>query len=94
MTFAFLLIGSMLPYWFSALTMKSVGDAAMEMVHEVEHQFKMNPELLNEGTAFRSVCSVHVALTVLLCYHLLQVPRPVPTTNAASTSRPARRCVR
>jgi len=53
MTFAFLLIGSMLPYWFSALTMKSVGDAAMEMVHEVEHQFKMNPELLNEGTEAR-----------------------------------------
>jgi inorganic pyrophosphatase len=53
MTFAFLLIGSMLPYWFSALTMKSVGDAAMEMVHEVEHQFKMNPELLLEGTEAR-----------------------------------------
>jgi inorganic pyrophosphatase len=53
MTFAFLLIGSMLPYWFSALTMKSVGDAAMEMVHEVEHQFKMNPELLHEGTEAR-----------------------------------------
>ena len=32
--FAFLLIGSMLPYWFSAMTMKSVGVAAMEMVKE------------------------------------------------------------
>jgi H+-translocating diphosphatase len=53
MTFAFLLIGSMLPYWFSALTMKSVGDAAMEMVHEVEHQFKNNPELLTDGTEAR-----------------------------------------
>ena len=35
MTFAFLLIGSMIPYWFSAMTMKSVGKAAMEMVAEV-----------------------------------------------------------
>lgn len=29
------LIGSMLPYWFSAMTMRSVGEAAMEMVNEV-----------------------------------------------------------
>lgn len=49
-TFAFLLIGSNLPYWFSALTMKSVGTAAMEMVHEVERQFKERPELLNENS--------------------------------------------
>jgi inorganic pyrophosphatase len=52
MTFAFLLIGSMLPYWFSAMTMKSVGDAAIEMVKEVQWQFEQNPELLNpNGTA-------------------------------------------
>lgn len=52
LTFAFLLIGSMIPYWFSAMTMKSVGKAAMEMVEEVKRQFKENPELLNpEGTA-------------------------------------------
>jgi len=38
-TFAFLLIGSMIPYWFAALTMKSVGKAADEMVREVERQF-------------------------------------------------------
>merc|ERR1712113_537289 len=38
-TFAFLLIGSMIPYWFAALTMKSVGKAANEMVIEVERQF-------------------------------------------------------
>mmetsp|Transcript_44841 Transcript_44841/g.124273 ORF Transcript_44841/g.124273 Transcript_44841/m.124273 type:complete len:553 (-) Transcript_44841:113-1771(-) len=52
LTFAFLLIGSMLPYWFSAMTMKSVGSAAMEMVNEVKRQFDQNPELLNPvGTA-------------------------------------------
>jgi len=38
-TFAFLLIGSMIPYWFAALTMKSVGKAAGEMVEEVKTQF-------------------------------------------------------
>mmetsp|Transcript_18118 Transcript_18118/g.21707 ORF Transcript_18118/g.21707 Transcript_18118/m.21707 type:complete len:806 (-) Transcript_18118:478-2895(-) len=48
-TFAFLLIGSMLPYWFSAMTMKSVGLAAMEMVKEVKRQFETIPGLL-EGT--------------------------------------------
>merc|ERR1712166_1398398 len=41
--FAFLLIGAMLPYWFSAMTMKSVGLAANEMVKEVVRQFKANP---------------------------------------------------
>jgi Na+/H+-translocating membrane pyrophosphatase len=35
MVFAFLLIGAMLPYWFSAFTMKSVGKAALEMVEEI-----------------------------------------------------------
>ncbi len=47
--FSFLLIGSMLPYWFSAMIMKSVGVAAMEMVKEVKRQFDTIPGLL-EGT--------------------------------------------
>lgn len=38
--FCSLLLGSMLPYAFSALTMKSVGKAAQEMVAEVREQFK------------------------------------------------------
>jgi inorganic pyrophosphatase len=37
--FAGLLLGAMLPYAFSALTMKSVGKAANEMVDEVRRQF-------------------------------------------------------
>lgn len=53
LTFAFLLIGSMLPYWFSAMTMKSVGEAAMQMVREVERQFKQTPELLRPDTTLR-----------------------------------------
>mmetsp|Transcript_368 Transcript_368/g.453 ORF Transcript_368/g.453 Transcript_368/m.453 type:complete len:798 (+) Transcript_368:222-2615(+) len=50
LVFAFLLFGSMLPYWFSAMTMKSVGVAAMEMVVEVRKQFAQIPGLM-EGTA-------------------------------------------
>lgn len=38
--FCSLLIGAMLPFAFSALTMKSVGFAAEEMVKEVREQFK------------------------------------------------------
>jgi len=37
--FAGLLVGAMMPYAFSALTMKSVGKAANEMVIEVRRQF-------------------------------------------------------
>jgi H(+)-translocating pyrophosphatase len=35
-----LLFGAMLPYWFSAMTMKSVGIAAMDMVEEIRRQFQ------------------------------------------------------
>lgn len=35
-----LLLGAMLPYWFSAMTMKSVGVAAMGMVQEIRRQFR------------------------------------------------------
>jgi len=48
--FAGLLIGAMLPYWFSAMTMKSVGKAAFKMVDEVRRQFTEHPEIL-EGKA-------------------------------------------
>jgi H+-translocating diphosphatase len=48
--FCGLLVGSMLPYWFSALTMKSVGEAAMKMVIEIRRQFNEIPGLM-EGTA-------------------------------------------
>merc|ERR1719316_1558813 len=44
-TFSFLLVGSMIPYWFAALTMKSVGKAANEMVEEVNRQFEKTDEV-------------------------------------------------
>ncbi|KAJ9533580.1 hypothetical protein QJQ45_026650 [Haematococcus lacustris] len=47
--FGGLLVGAMLPYWFSAMTMKSVGKAALAMVQEVRRQFNTIPGLM-EGT--------------------------------------------
>jgi len=44
--FAGLLCGAMLPYIFSALTMKAVGTAALEMVEEVRDQFLKNPDIM------------------------------------------------
>lgn len=44
MALAGLLIGAMLPYWFTAMTMKAVGDAAMEMVKEVQRQLDPSSE--------------------------------------------------
>jgi K(+)-stimulated pyrophosphate-energized sodium pump len=40
-----LLIGGMLPFLFSALSMNAVGRAAMDMIQEVRRQFKTIPEL-------------------------------------------------
>ena len=47
--FAGLLLGAMLPYVFSAFTIRSVGKAAFGMVEEVRRQIRENPGIL-EGT--------------------------------------------
>ena len=41
-----LLIGGMLPFLFSALTMSSVGKAAFEMIEEVRSQFRQDPGIM------------------------------------------------
>lgn len=49
LVFTFLFIGAVLPFLFSAMTMKSVGIAAFAMIEEVRHQFKTIPGIM-EGT--------------------------------------------
>lgn len=44
-----MLIGGMLPFLFSAITMEAVGKAAFEMIEEVRRQFKEMPGIM-EGT--------------------------------------------
>lgn len=44
------LVGSMLPYLFSSLTIKSVGKAANQMIEEVRLQFREDPGIM-EGTS-------------------------------------------
>jgi Na+/H+-translocating membrane pyrophosphatase len=46
MVFAGLLVGAMLPYAFSAFTMKSVGKAALQMVEEIKRQIHQQPGIL------------------------------------------------
>ncbi len=49
-----LLIGGMLPFLFSALSMGAVGRAAMDMIQEVRRQFKSIPELKNALNVMKS----------------------------------------
>jgi len=44
--FSSLIIGAMMPYVFSAMTMKAVGLAALEMVQEIRRQIKNEPGIL------------------------------------------------
>lgn len=46
MIFTSLLFGAMLPYAFSAFTMKSVGQAALGMIEEVRKQIREEPRIL------------------------------------------------
>jgi len=74
-------IGGVMPFLISALTMRSVGDAALKMVMEVRRQFKEIPGLM-EGTAEpdyeRCVAiSTRAALREMILPGLLTVAAPV-----------------
>jgi len=75
--FAGLLIGAMLPYWFSALTMKSVGVAALAMVEEVRRQFATVPrdEQGNKDFSnFRADYATCVAISTKSSLQKMQAP--------------------
>jgi K(+)-stimulated pyrophosphate-energized sodium pump len=78
-----LLIGGMLPFIFSALTMNAVGRSAGKMIEEVRRQFKTIPGLM-EGTAepdsARCVAiSTQAAIREMIAPGLLAVSAPVVT---------------
>jgi K(+)-stimulated pyrophosphate-energized sodium pump len=76
-----MLIGGMLPFIFSALTMNAVGRSAYKMIEEVRRQFKTIPGLL-EGTAEpdSATCvaiSTKAAIQEMIAPGLLAVTAPV-----------------
>ncbi len=74
-------IGGTMPFLISALTMRSVGDAALQMVMEVRRQFKTIKGLM-EGTAEPDykrciAISTHAALREMMLPGILTVSAPV-----------------
>ncbi|MCT4660673.1 MAG: sodium-translocating pyrophosphatase [Tissierellales bacterium] len=78
-----LLIGGMLPFLFSSITMSAVGKAANEMIEEVRRQFREIPGLM-EGTATPEYkkcveISTTAALKQMVIPGILAVTAPVAT---------------
>ncbi|HUF47924.1 MAG TPA: sodium-translocating pyrophosphatase, partial [Vicinamibacterales bacterium] len=78
-----LLVGGMLPFIFSALTMNAVGRSAGKMIEEVRRQFKTIPGLM-EGTAepdsARCVAiSTQAAIREMIAPGILAVSAPIAT---------------
>ena len=75
------LVGAMLPYLFSSLTIKSVGKAANKMIEEVRNQFKENPEILkgnaNPNYAQCVDISTKAALKEMILPGLIAVASPI-----------------
>ncbi|MBK7757230.1 MAG: sodium-translocating pyrophosphatase [Deltaproteobacteria bacterium] len=76
-----LFVGGMLPYLFSSMAMKAVGEAAMDMITEVRRQFREIPGLL-EGTAAPDTArcvdiSTTAALRQMVVPGLMAVSTPV-----------------
>jgi len=83
LTLVGVLLGGMLPFLFSALTMQSVGKAATQMVEEVRRQFKEKKGIL-EGTEKPdySKCveiSTHAALHEMIIPGILAIIAPLIT---------------
>ncbi len=76
-----LFVGGMIPVVFSALAMKSVGKAAMEMVQEVRRQFKEIPGIMEgTGTPEYAKCvaiSTKAALREMILPGLITIITPI-----------------
>jgi len=77
------LVGVMLPFLFSALTMESVGKAANDMVKEVRRQFKEIDGIMEgKNTPEYSKCveiSTHAALREMILPGILAIVVPILT---------------
>lgn len=80
-TIVCLLIGSMLPYLFTSLTMKSVGKAANKMIEEVRTQFKEKPGIMeNKEKPDYAKCvdiSTRAALKEMILPAIISVVSPI-----------------
>jgi len=78
---AMLFVGGMIPVVFSAMAMKSVGKAAMEMVQEVRRQFREIPGIMEgTGTPQYAKCvdiSTKAALKEMILPGLLTIITPI-----------------
>jgi len=76
-----LFVGGMLPFLFSAMSMKAVGEAAKEMIVEVRRQFREIPGLLEgKATAEYSKCveiSTKASLKKMVAPSLMAIAVPV-----------------
>lgn len=81
LTLVGLLIGGMLPFLFGALTMKSVGKAAAQMVEEVRRQFRQNAGILeNKEKPDYARCveiSTNAALKEMILPGILAIMTPL-----------------
>eukprot|EP00941_MAST-03F_sp_MAST-3F-sp1_P005422 g5422.t1 len=81
-TFTWVVMGAMLPYWFTAMTMKSVGEAAKEMVQEVKRQFDtldlLNPNSTQEPDYARCIAiSTEASLREMVPPGMLVIFTPI-----------------
>jgi inorganic pyrophosphatase len=83
--FAGLIIGAMLPYLFSAFTIKSVGKAAEGMVKEIRRQLRNDPGIIR-GTSepdFKACINIstRAALIEMIAPGLLVPPPPLRSSS-------------
>lgn len=78
MTFASLILGAMLPYAFSALTMQAVGTAAEEMIVEIKRQYDAG--LIESGNPEHDKCiaiSTNASLKSMVAPGLMVILTPI-----------------